>query len=97
MDWYQWQIKTKGSCEYCERPFTSSNRKTIDHIIPKGKGGSYKKETWNLIAACIECNSRKGNYISYSIGWVIGNRELLIEDIKSNKLKIRIDRAIVSK
>ena len=32
---------------------------TIDHIIPKNKGG---KDRWdNLVAACSKCNTKKGN------------------------------------
>ena len=32
---------------------------TIDHIIPKDKGG---RDSWeNLVAACVPCNTRKGN------------------------------------
>ena len=32
---------------------------TIDHIIPKNKGG---KDAWaNLVAACSRCNTKKGD------------------------------------
>ena len=32
---------------------------TIDHVIPKVKGGA---DTWeNLVTACFKCNSKKGN------------------------------------
>ena len=32
---------------------------TIDHIVPKHKGG---KDSWeNLVAACVPCNTKKGN------------------------------------
>jgi 5-methylcytosine-specific restriction endonuclease McrA len=31
---------------------------TVDHVIPKNKGG---QDTWeNLVAACPVCNNRKG-------------------------------------
>lgn len=42
-------------CQYC------GNRKqlTIDHIIPRSKGG---KHTWdNVVIACATCNGRKGD------------------------------------
>jgi len=43
-------------CVYCGRgdlPFT------IDHIIPKSKGGS---DSWdNLVTACLTCNNKKGD------------------------------------
>lgn len=42
-------------CQYCG---THENL-TIDHIIPKSKGG---KDTWeNLVTACTSCNHKKGN------------------------------------
>ena len=42
-------------CAYCGR---SDLPLTIDHIIPKAKGGS---ESWeNLICACTNCNNTKG-------------------------------------
>lgn len=43
------------TCQYC-----NANRiaLTIDHIIPKKRGGS---DTWeNLVAACQPCNQKKG-------------------------------------
>ena len=44
------------TCQYC---FKKSNSMTIDHIIPKNKGG---KDRWdNLVAACSKCNTKKGN------------------------------------
>ncbi len=42
-------------CQYCG----SSKDLTLDHVIPKSKGG---KSTWNnLVAACKRCNSLKGD------------------------------------
>lgn len=42
-------------CAYCG----SSRNLTIDHIIPKSRGG---KDCWeNLVTACSFCNSKKGN------------------------------------
>ena len=44
------------TCQYCSR---KSNSMTIDHIMPKNKGG---KDSWsNLVAACSKCNTKKGN------------------------------------
>lgn len=42
-------------CQYCG----SSKRLTIDHVLPKSRGG---KDTWeNLVTACVPCNNRKGD------------------------------------
>ena len=43
-------------CGYCG---TGKPPLTIDHVIPKSRGGG---DTWeNLVAACIRCNNRKGS------------------------------------
>lgn len=43
-------------CQYCG---TYSTNLTVDHIIPKSRGGT---DSWdNLVAACIACNNKKGN------------------------------------
>ena len=42
-------------CQYCG----STRSLTIDHIIPKSKGG---QDTWeNLVVACCSCNTKKGD------------------------------------
>ena len=44
------------TCQYCG---IRSVPMTIDHIIPKQKGG---EDSWyNLVAACVTCNTFKGN------------------------------------
>lgn len=43
-------------CAYCGR---SDLMLTVDHIIPKAKGGN---DSWeNLITACTKCNNKKGD------------------------------------
>ena len=45
-------------CQYCRK---SSQTMTIDHVIPKNKGGL---DAWeNLVAACAKCNTKKGDTI----------------------------------
>ena len=44
------------TCQYCG---VRSVPMTIDHIISRKKGGD---DSWeNLVAACVPCNTRKGN------------------------------------
>lgn len=43
-------------CQYCGRTDLTL---TVDHIIPKSKGGT---DCWeNLVAACVVCNNKKGD------------------------------------
>ena len=43
-------------CQYCNKSDTSL---TIDHIVPKSKGGD---DSWeNLTTACVACNNKKGD------------------------------------
>jgi endo-1,4-beta-D-glucanase Y len=45
-------------CCYCTKKFSPKNL-TLDHVIPKSKGG---KDTYeNLVTCCLECNQRKGD------------------------------------
>ena len=46
-----------GTCAYCGR---ASKKFTLDHIIPKSKGGPTRR--WNLTRACVNCNGNKSNY-----------------------------------
>lgn len=43
-------------CQYCSHKF-SPQELTLDHIIPKSRGGSDEPE--NLVAACVPCNQQK--------------------------------------
>jgi 5-methylcytosine-specific restriction endonuclease McrA len=48
-------LRDNSCCQYCG----SKSNLTVDHIIPKLKGGS---DTWeNLIVACSPCNAKKGS------------------------------------
>ena len=50
-------LRDKFKCQYCGKLNESL---TIDHVIPKNKGG---KDSWeNLVSACNRCNLNKGNY-----------------------------------
>ncbi|MFT4604993.1 MAG: 5-methylcytosine-specific restriction endonuclease McrA [Rhodothermales bacterium] len=47
--------RDRHRCQYCG----DKERLTIDHLIPKSRGG---RDTWeNLVTACVPCNNRKGS------------------------------------
>ncbi len=46
--------RDRYTCQYCGR----KNNLTIDHVIPRHRGGGH---SWvNLVTACAPCNRRKG-------------------------------------
>lgn len=48
--------RDQHKCAYCGRGDITL---TIDHIIPKSRGG---QDVWeNLVAACVRCNNSKGD------------------------------------
>lgn len=49
-------LRDNYRCQYCGR---TDQPLTIDHILPRSRGGEYSWE--NLITACPRCNSKKGN------------------------------------
>jgi 5-methylcytosine-specific restriction endonuclease McrA len=58
-------IRDKGKCQYCDEKLSYS-LSTIDHIIPRSKGG---KNTWNnLVLCCGPCNIKKGNRSPSEVG-----------------------------
>jgi|TARA_B100000073_G_C23426250_1_gene449298 hypothetical protein len=48
-------VRDGHKCQYCG----ATRRLTIDHVIPKSKGGT---DDWeNLVVACSSCNIKKGD------------------------------------
>jgi 5-methylcytosine-specific restriction endonuclease McrA len=48
--------RDKFQCQYCG---TRSLPMTVDHVVPRQRGGSYSWE--NLVCACTACNAQKGS------------------------------------
>jgi 5-methylcytosine-specific restriction endonuclease McrA len=48
-------IRDNYTCQYCGK---QSRDLTIDHVIPRHRGGPHRWE--NLVSACKTCNHRKG-------------------------------------
>jgi len=49
-------LRDNHACQYCGK---SGGTLTIDHIIPKSRGGD---DTWeNMVVCCARCNNRKGS------------------------------------
>lgn len=52
-------IRDKYICQYCSAHLGKKNKPTIDHVIPKSRGG--KTEFENCVASCYTCNKKKNN------------------------------------
>lgn len=56
-------LRDEETCQYCGK---HSRELTLDHIIPRSKGG---QSTWeNLVACCRACNGRKGSRSLKDVG-----------------------------
>lgn len=57
--------RSNGMCALCGKPVDPDDA-TIDHIIPKSRGGEHVPDNWQL--AHRRCNTRKGAKIAGEIG-----------------------------
>jgi 5-methylcytosine-specific restriction endonuclease McrA len=55
--------RDRNICQYCGR---KSKKLTIDHVIPVSRGGKSCFE--NCVAACPQCNAKKGNRLPSESG-----------------------------
>ncbi len=52
-------LRDKYTCQYCGKSLRNPKDRTIDHIIPRSRGG---KTVWtNVVLCCKKCNLKKGN------------------------------------
>lgn len=64
-------IRDRGTCQYCTKRLNRS-RFTIDHVIPKSKGG---KTDWNnLVISCAKCNIKKGDSSLNEMGFKLAKK-----------------------
>ena len=59
-------IRDNYQCQYCGKKNVPL---TVDHIIPRVRGGSIGWE--NLVCACVKCNNKKGNCILEEVGMTL--------------------------
>ena len=71
-------------CAYCGRVL-KDNEITIDHVIPKSRGGQWRWE--NLVTCCISCNQKKGGRTPQEAGM-----KLLFKPKKPSGFEISLNR-----
>jgi 5-methylcytosine-specific restriction endonuclease McrA len=58
-------LRDRSTCQYCG-DITPSGELTLDHVIPRSRGGL---STWeNLVACCHRCNRHKSNQLPHEAG-----------------------------
>jgi hypothetical protein len=56
-------LRDEETCQYCGK---HSRELTLDHVIPRSRGG---QSTWeNLVACCRACNGKKGSRLLKDVG-----------------------------
>lgn len=66
-------VRDRGQCQYCDKRL-SKGRFTIDHVIPRSKGG---KTVWeNLVTSCARCNTRKGDSLLKDSDFILKNKPI---------------------
>ncbi len=66
-------IRDNSSCQYCGVVLATADY-TIDHIVPRARGGS---SVWaNLVLACAQCNKRKSDRIPQEAGLVLRQKPM---------------------
>jgi hypothetical protein len=79
------------TCLWCGEPAT-----TVDHIVPSSKGGPDLPR--NLLASCVECNTRRGNrsafaYLTERANSAPDSSKLLARIIQAYGSSIKLKRA----
>lgn len=60
-------------CQYCRDEFVG-NKLTLDHVIPKSRGG--KNDWGNMVAACFDCNNKKSDRTPDEAGMPLAMRPM---------------------
>jgi len=79
-------IRDRFACAYCGK---SGRSLTIDHVIPRSKGG--KTDFDNCVACCADCNNRKGAGTPREAGMRLKKRPY--QPTISEFIKIRLEHS----
>ena len=72
-------ISNNSNCYYCGNALDEYSR-TVDHILPKSKGGVLSKK--NKVYSCLQCNQLKGDktpdeFLDFMEGYLLAMRKEL--------------------
>lgn len=79
---YEVLRRDNHACRYCgaKAPFAELH---IDHVIPRSRGGA--DESWNLTAACVDCNLSKGDGIP---------NEHVIQEVREDETSYQVSKGL---
>lgn len=83
-------LRDKFTCQYCGKFLKNPKDRTIDHVIPKSRGG---KTVWNnVVLCCKKCNLKKSNKTPEEAGLKLIKtpraprwQALILEEFPTNK------------
>ncbi len=86
-------VRDNYTCQYCGRSVKNPKDRTIDHVIPRSRGG---KTVWeNVVLCCRKCNLRKGDRTPEEVGMKLIKRpkapkweSIFMEDFPKEKKEI---------
>ena len=70
-------------CFYCRLNLENTRHRTIDHVVPRSKGG--KTVFGNLALSCLQCNRHKGDMSRWAF-----ERSVWLSDRRGDILKIKM-------
>lgn len=82
--------RDKYRCQYCARKLPISEL-TYDHVLPRAQGG--KTEWENIVAACADCNRKKGNRTPEQAGMQLLKRPVRPTSVQVIALRLSRDSA----
>lgn len=86
-------LRDEYRCQYCGKLLKNAKERTIDHVIPKSRGG---KTVWsNVVLCCKKCNLKKGDRTPEEAGLKLLKKPkapkwhaLLLEEFPKHKKEI---------
>jgi 5-methylcytosine-specific restriction endonuclease McrA len=90
-------ISSNSNCYYCGNPLDEYSR-TVDHILPKSRGGVLSKK--NKVYSCLQCNQLKGDmtpdeFLEFMGGYVSAmKKELNLVLARNEKIYKKLKRMV---
>jgi 5-methylcytosine-specific restriction endonuclease McrA len=85
-------VRDTYACQYCGKSVRASKERSVDHVIPRSRGG---KTVWsNVVLCCKKCNLKKGSKTLEEAGMALLKKpraprweQLLMEEFPFSKKK----------